>query len=62
MVGDDAKKNVYQLVGSAEAEPREGKISDESPVGKALAGHKVGDRVEIRTQTRTSYLTIELIT
>ncbi|HAE32935.1 MAG: hypothetical protein CL749_04755 [Chloroflexi bacterium] len=37
-------------------------MSDESPVGKALAGHKVGDRVEIRTPTRTSYLTIELIT
>ncbi len=36
----------YQVVGSAEADPRSGKISDESPVGKALLGAKVGDVVE----------------
>ena len=36
----------YQVVGSAEADPRSGKISDESPVGKALLGSKVGDVVE----------------
>ena len=35
----------YHIVGSAEADPNEGKISDESPVGKALLGHKVGDTV-----------------
>ena len=33
----------YRIVGSAEADPAEGLISDESPVGKALLGHKVGD-------------------
>ena len=35
----------YRIVGSAEADPAEGLISDESPVGKALLGHKVGDTV-----------------
>lgn len=35
----------YRVVGSTEADPRQGKISDESPVGKALMGKKVGDEV-----------------
>lgn len=39
----------YQIVGSNEADPANGRISDESPVGKGLLGHKVGDRVEIET-------------
>ena len=39
----------YQIVGSTEADPFQGKISDESPVGKYLIGHKVGDVVEVET-------------
>ena len=39
----------YVLVGSAEAKPLEGRISNESPVGKALMGHKAGDTVEVQT-------------
>lgn len=39
----------YKIVGSNESNPREGKISDESPVGVSLIGHKVGDVVEIET-------------
>ena len=39
----------YRIVGSNEADPLEGRISDESPVGKGLLGHEVGDRVEIET-------------
>ncbi len=39
----------YKIVGSNEANPDEGKISDESPVGSALLGHKVGDRIEVET-------------
>ena len=35
----------YTIVGFAQADPAVGKISDESPVGKALIGHKVGDKV-----------------
>ncbi|RBP38460.1 transcription elongation factor GreA [Garciella nitratireducens] len=37
----------YTIVGSAEADPLELKISNESPVGKALIGHKVGEIVEV---------------
>ena len=39
----------YRIVGSNEANPDIGRISDESPVGAALLGHKVGERVEIET-------------
>ena len=37
----------YQIVGSTEADPNAGRISDESPIGKAILGHKVGDIVEV---------------
>lgn len=37
----------YTIVGSAEADPMEARISDESPVGKAVLGHRVGDVVEV---------------
>ena len=37
----------YKIVGSNEASPSQGKISDESPVGMALIGHSVGDVVEV---------------
>jgi transcription elongation factor GreA len=40
-------KETYYLVGSAEADPSEGKISLESPLGKALMGAKVGDKVKV---------------
>ena len=48
----------YQVVGSAEADPLEGKISDESPVGKAVFGRGVGDTVEAETPAGTVNLTI----
>ena len=38
----------YSIVGSAEADPFEGKISNESPVGKALLGARVGEVVEVQ--------------
>lgn len=38
----------YRLVGPAEANPRSGKVSTESPLGKALLGKKVGDKVKIK--------------
>ncbi len=37
----------YKIVGSSESNPREGKISDESPIGVALIGKSVGDVVEV---------------
>lgn len=42
-----SEQEVYHLVGSAEANPREGKISIESPLGKALLGAKKGDKVVV---------------
>lgn len=42
----DYPPETYHLVGSQEANPSDGKISNESPIGKALLGHKVGDRVK----------------
>ncbi len=39
----------YYMVGAKEADPRSGKISNESPIGKALMDHKVGDVVEAET-------------
>jgi transcription elongation factor GreA len=39
----------YHLVGPTEANPREGRISNESPIGVALLGHKKGDIVEVKT-------------
>lgn len=51
----------YKIVGSNEANPDIGKISDESPVGAALLGHKVGDRVEIETPGGTiAYDVVEI--
>lgn len=44
----------FQVVGTVEADPLEGKISDESPIGKALLGKKVGETVEIKTPAETS--------
>lgn len=40
----------YKIVGSTEANSLKGRISNESPVGKALIGCKVGDQVEVETQ------------
>lgn len=44
---DDDDEDEFKIVGSLEADPTENKISDESPVGKALLGAKVGDVVSI---------------
>lgn len=44
----------FQVVGTVEADPLEGKISDESPIGQALLGRKVGEEVEIVTPAETA--------
>ena len=44
-----SKKPVYTVVGPVEANPLEGKISNESPIGIALMGKKVGEEVSIKT-------------
>ena len=44
---DEGKAQEYVIVGPAEADPREGKISNESPVGRALLGKKLNDEVQV---------------
>ncbi len=48
----------YLIVGSTEADPVNGKISNESPVGAALLGHKVGDEIVVETQVGSEKYTI----
>ncbi|HEX75434.1 MAG TPA: transcription elongation factor GreA [Dehalococcoidia bacterium] len=45
----DGKIDQFVIVGSAEANPVEGKISNESPVGQSLLGRRIGDEVEVVT-------------
>ena len=52
------EEDVYQLVGSAEADPRKGKISDDSPVGRAIIGHGAGDVVDVETPAGTIQIKI----
>ena len=50
---DGAAEESYRIVGPAEADPKAGRVSYESALGKALIGHKVGEEVEIKTPTST---------
>ncbi len=45
----DGEEETYTIVGSAEADPFEGKISNDSPIAKSLLGKKVGDQVSVQT-------------
>lgn len=47
------KTKEFQIVGTVEADPLNGKISDESPIGQALLGKKVGDSADITTPVET---------
>ena len=51
-------KETYTIVGSAEAEPKEGRISNESPVGRALIGKGVGGAVHVEVPAGMIRLTI----
>ncbi len=57
------EEETFHIVGSTEADPTNGKISDESPVGKALLGHKVGDKVDITVPSGAviSYEVLEIM-
>jgi len=48
------KEKTFTIVGTVEADPLNGKISDESPIGKALLGKKKGEEVEITTPAETT--------
>jgi transcription elongation factor GreA len=58
---NDGKTKQFQVVGTVEADPLSGKISDESPIGSVLLGKKVGDEVELITPNDTiSYQVVEI--
>ena len=46
---DDGMVATYTIVGAAESDPRAGRISSSSPVGRALVGHAVDDEIEVAT-------------
>lgn len=46
---EDYPPDTYMLVGAKEANPQNGRISNESPIGKALLGHRAGDTVTVET-------------
>ena len=58
---EDGKTKEFQVVGTVEADPLNGKISDESPIGKALMGKKGGEAVEIKTPVETAIYKIASI-
>ena len=49
------QKDEFVIVGTLEANPALGKISNESPVGKALLGHKIGDAVVVSSPVKITY-------
>jgi transcription elongation factor GreA len=58
LLDEDDKKVRYQLVGQAEADAKDGKISYNSPLGRALIGREVGDEVEVSTPSGDRYYEI----
>lgn len=54
-------KETYRIVGSTEADPLGGRISDESPIGKALLEHRIGDEVEVETPGGVLFLIVDEI-
>jgi transcription elongation factor GreA len=58
---ESGKTKEFQVVGTVEADPLNGKISDESPIGQALLGKKEGEEVEIKTPAETvSYKIVDI--
>jgi transcription elongation factor GreA len=58
VVDHEGMQETYTIVGSAEAQPSNGRISNESPVGRALIGRRVGDEVMVNVPQGTLYFKI----
>ena len=56
----DGEKDEFTIVGSLESNPSAGKISNESPVGKALLGNKVGDVVTVNSSVVVTYKILKI--
>ena len=61
LLDEDEKKVRYQLVGQVEADAKDGKISYNSPLGRALIGRHVGEEVEVSTPSGDRYYQIKKI-
>jgi len=61
LLDEDEKKVTYQLVGQTEADAKDGRISYNSPLGRALIGRSVGDDVEVSTPSGDRYYAVEKI-
>ncbi len=58
----NGKQRIFHIVGSEEADPANGKISNESPIGSALLDARVGDKIPVTTPAGTSMYLIKVIT
>jgi transcription elongation factor GreA len=60
-VNTDEGDETYAIVGAAEADPLHGRISNESPLGRALLGHRAGDEVEWTSPSGTSRVRVTAV-
>lgn len=58
---DEGETTTYHLVGAVEADPGTGRISVESPVGRALVGKRAGERVSVQVPAGTVQLTVKAV-
>jgi transcription elongation factor GreA len=61
IVDEDGETLIYHLVGAVEADPGAGRISVESPVGRALVGKRQGDKVSVSVPAGTVQLTVKAV-
>ena len=57
----EGERETYVVVAPREADPRAGRVSSESPIGRALLGHRVGESVVIRAPGGSFDVTIESV-
>ncbi|HBH41242.1 MAG TPA: transcription elongation factor GreA, partial [Rhizobiales bacterium] len=61
VLDEDGHSETYHLVGAVESDPGEGRISVDSPVGRAIVGKKKGDKVTVNVPQGTLHLTIKSV-
>ena len=61
VVNDEGETESYHLVGAVESDPSTGRISVDSPVGRALVGRKKGDKITVSVPSGTRTLTIKAV-
>ena len=61
LLDENDKPVKYQLVGQAEADAKAGKISYNSPIGRALIGRSVGDEIEVTVPSGDKYFLLDKI-